>query len=73
MIISICVDCAVMDANGWEEDLIGRPLPTPTPLGLVPPESYLCAASDREHFSWNRCEGCGSRYGGARFDYTLTV
>ena len=71
MVISICVDCVVMNANGWDEELIGRPIPTPYPLSLVPPESYLCATSNEEHFSWNRCEGCGSPYGGARFDHTL--
>jgi len=71
MVISICVDCVVMDANGWDAVLIGRPLPTPAPLSLIPTKSYLCAANDREHFSWDRCDGCGSALGGARFDYII--
>lgn len=71
MIISLCTDCVVTDANGWEEELIGRPIPTPTPLSLLTPNSLIEMVDSNEHFSWNRCDGCGSRYGGARFDYIL--
>ena len=71
MIISLCVDCVVMDANGWEENLIGRPIPTPTPLGLLSPEVKLGEVDQHEHFSNSPCQGCGSDLAGARFDYTL--
>lgn len=72
MLISICADCVVMDANGWDEQLIGRPIPTPTPLGLVPPGSALSSAIGYgERFTWTYCQGCGSTLGGARWEYII--
>ena len=71
MIISLCTDCVTTDANGWEEELIGRPIPTPAPLSLLTPNSLIEMVDSNAHFSWNRCDGCGSRLGGSRWDYQL--
>ena len=60
MIISLCVDCVVMNANGWE-----------TTFGLLSPEVKLGEVDQHEHFSNSPCQGCGSDLAGGRFDYTL--
>ena len=69
--IDVCADCAYMAANGWDESLTGRELPTPEPLCLVPASALVGTGDDDPFFSWSRCEGCGSNLGGDR--YTLSV
>ena len=77
-LVDICSDCLVMDANGWEEELIGRPLPDPVPMSLL--EGYAlgtdCDDMDDTHamdlaseasFSWSFCDGCGAGPGGDRY------
>lgn len=61
-----------MDANGWEEDLIGRPLPDPEPMSMLygwlisPDESdHICEG----HFSRYSCDGCGTHLAGNRYCY----
>ena len=64
--VSLCEDCIMLDANGWDEEMYGRPMPTPEPMGLLP--QHLISADDRDHeceghySSWG-CDGCGSNLG----------
>ena len=73
-LVDICSDCLVMDANGWEEELIGRPLPDPAPMGLL--NGYVLGTdcddmddmdavdlANESHFSWADCDGCGNLAG----------
>ena len=78
----ICADCLYMDANGWREREIGRPLPDPVPLNRL--KGYLIGpdvdsledvdavnAAQEPSFSWSPCQGCGSTLGGDR--YTVRI
>ena len=78
----ICPDCLYTDANGWNEDHTGRPLPDPAPLSLL--AGYLIGpdcdnledpdtldAAYEPAFRWSPCEGCGSTLGGDR--YTVRI
>lgn len=64
--VSLCSDCIMLDANGWDESMIGRPLPDPVPMGRL--EGYLVSPDDRTHeceghtSSWG-CDGCGNGVG----------
>lgn len=75
----ICPDCLYTDANGWNQDETGRPLPDPAPLSLL--AGYLIGpdADDLDDldqalepfFSWSSCQGCGSTLGGDRYTVRL--
>jgi hypothetical protein len=71
----ICPDCLYTDANGWNEDLIGRPFPDPAPLNRL--QGYLISPETDETgylepgFSWSPCQGCGSTLAGDR--YTVRI
>lgn len=75
----ICPDCLYTDANGWNEEHTGRPLPDPAPLSLL--AGYLIGpdCDDLEDmdkalepsFSWSPCQGCGCTLGGDR--YTVRI
>ena len=74
--LELCEDCIYTDANGWDEDQTGRPLPDPIPLGLLngalinPDESeHICEG----HFSWSPCDGCGCDLGGTRYCYEMVT
>lgn len=72
MNVELCGDCITLDANGWDVDHIGRPLPDPAPMSLL--EGYLIGPEDSDHiceghFSWDMCDGCGSAVGGDRYCY----
>lgn len=77
-LVNICSDCLVMDHNGWEEELIGRPLPDPTPMSLLNgyvlgtdcddmDDAHAVDLANESHFSWTDCDGCGSSLGGDRY------
>ena len=70
--LSVCVDCAMMLANGTigGEDndadnahAVKMAEQWPSPWVLV-----LTLSDDDSHFSWQDCDGCGSRLGGDRLD-----
>ena len=75
--IDVCTDCLMFLANGdvpednphnWSPDDIDRQWPQ------RPGERTWIALGDSEqHFSWRRCEGCGSSLGGDRHPATVFV
>lgn len=72
MSVSLCGDCITLDANGWDEAMIGRPLPDPEPMSLL--RGWLISPDESDHdceghFSWSPCEGCGCTLGGDRYCY----
>lgn len=63
MDMEICVDCAMLHANGSTEGLEGDRL-AEVLAGL---DTYpFLAVGDDAGFSWSRCDACGSRLGGDR-------
>lgn len=68
MELSLCVDCAYLDANGLPNILSTpdcEPLSLLDGIDIGPTDQHCCEG----HFSWSPCEGCGSRLGGLRFCY----
>lgn len=78
--IDLCVDCVFADANG-----AGTPEhdggPSPDWTGFLPAWDGwgFIARTERfgdyneikePHFSWSPCDGCGSGFGGDRYEYT---
>lgn len=64
--VSLCGDCITLNANGWDEDLIGYPMPDPAPMNLL--RGYLVAPDNRDHdceghVSSAGCDGCGGNLG----------
>lgn len=59
--VKLCSDCIVFDGIGWNEEFIGRPLPDPAPMSLLPdvliskdPTHVDCEG----HFAHFYCDGC---------------
>ena len=70
MSVNICTDCVIFNENGWEEELIGHPIPDPAPMCLLTGGIYGSVSdADLGSFSWHRCDGCGSTLGGLRYAY----
>lgn len=71
--VSLCGDCIYTDANGWNEEQTGQPLPDPKPMRLLDGWDIGPDDTDHEcegHFSWSPCDGCGQTLGGTRYCYT---
>lgn len=63
--LRICVDCAMLHANG---DLSGIDADARKEEVLAGLEAYpMLAVGDHIGFSWARCESCGNGLGGDRF------
>ena len=63
--MNICVDCAMLHANG---DLTGIDNPEREAEVLAGLTNYpFLAVGDHEGFSWSGCDACGSKLGGDRF------
>jgi hypothetical protein len=71
--VELCDDCVTTAANGWDERLIGRPLPSPAPLSLLTPDTIVGTSSDDPHFGKSPCEGCGITDHGNRSTATIAV
>ncbi len=70
MNVNICTDCLTMVESGWDEKLIGRPVPDPVPMSLLTGAIYGSVSdADLGSFSWRHCDGCGSTLGGVRYAY----
>lgn len=73
----LCDDCLTMAANGWDERLIGRPVPEPCPLSrLIDDEGtnvLVGTAEDDPHFGKSPCEGCGNPAHGNRSTVTVVL
>lgn len=72
--VDLCADCIDFDANGWDEDHKGRPLPDPAPLSML--DGYLISPDESTHvceghFSHWSCDGCGIRDAGTRYCYVI--
>ena len=69
--LSLCADCVTYDANGWDSDLIGRPLPDPAPMSLL--EGYVVGVNESDHMCEGHfgygCDGCDTKLGGLRYCY----
>ena len=69
--LSLCADCITYNANGWEADLIGRPLPNPAPMSLL--SGYIVGPNESDHICEGHfgygCDGCNTDLGGARYCY----
>jgi hypothetical protein len=69
--VEVCPDCLMFNANGWDEELYGRPLPAPEPMWLL--KDFIMSSLQSEegecegHFSISPCDGCGERLAGQRF------
>ena len=67
MQIQICTDCHLAH-HGYTPHQLGY-TPEPEPLLLVQDSITMWTDDNEPHFSWNDCQGCGSRLGGDRYDY----
>jgi hypothetical protein len=63
--VSMCIDCAVLAANG--ELAADRPSDHPEPLSRVVAGCVLVGEAE-PHFSWAPCDTCGLALGGDRID-----
>jgi len=69
--VDLCPDCVTFVTNGWDEALIGRPLPDPAPMSDLP-DTLVGPMGNHDcegHFSHWRCDGCGTWEDGTRFCY----
>lgn len=66
--MEVCVDCAMLHANGSTEGLEGDRL-TEVIGGLA--EYPFLAIGDAAGFSWSACDACGSRLGGDRLEAAM--
>lgn len=72
-IVNVCSDCYYYNEMGWDEREIGRPLPEPAPMSLIPDEELSPVDDEPEsHFSWHPCDGCGNTLGGDRYECYAT-
>lgn len=78
--LNLCEDCYYTAHMGWDVTHIGRPLPDPAPLNLVPDGTLVGfavvdPATGKEsdpHYSKRPCEGCGDRHEGNRHEVNVT-
>jgi hypothetical protein len=70
----VCFDCLYAQANGWDERIVGYPLPDPAPLSTLPVGAVFSKIDEdsEAHFSSIRCFGCGSTLSGYRYDVVVS-
>lgn len=69
--VDLCDDCVVTSVNGWDERLIGRPLPTPEPLSRLGVQVLVGVPDEDPHFGKSPCDGCGIPDHGNRTHTTI--
>ncbi len=63
----VCVDCALLIANGDEpEDRDGLA----DEIARNWPNAYLVITDGEDEFTWRSCDACDSRLGGSRLSAT---
>ena len=68
--LSLCSCCVLMDANGECCDHDHEYVP----LSRIGAEERMVMEQESEvYFSHARCDGCGSPYGGDRYDFVAWV
>ena len=63
----ICVDCAMFHANGDLPDMAGDE----RIAEITSSDPFV--VGDHYGFSWSKCDACGSRSGGDRFEASVIL